>query len=165
MKLQVEKALAQAGEVFDFTGRIALSEWEQEPPFDAYTAPTEVAGTYYYDGQRLHVEGIITTRGHYICTRCLDEVDLTMEVPFHEVYMRAEVADDDALVYDGKTVDVLPLVRDTLIIEAPYQVLCQENCRGLCGRCGCNLNHESCQCNDAETDPRWAALAALKEKK
>lgn len=164
MKLQVEESLRSPGERVSFEGQISPETWEHEFPFNAFTEPVGVEGVYYFDGQRLHVEGIITTRGHYTCTRCLDETDMTHKVAFHDVFMRADVADDDALVYDGKTVDVLPLVRDTLIIEVPYQVLCQEDCQGLCDRCGCNLNHSSCQCDDAETDPRWAALAAWKEK-
>ncbi len=164
MKLQVEQALAQPGEEFSFALRIEPSAFDGGSPFEQLTAPAVVEGSYFFDGERLHVEGIITTRGHYTCTRCLDEADLEMEISFCEYYMQMAEADDDALVYDGRCIDVLSLVRDTLIIEEPYQVLCREDCKGLCSRCGHNLNEGSCECNDAEMDPRWAALAAWKKK-
>lgn len=165
MRLQIEAAIRLAGESFPFTEEWSEDVWDAELDLaEKWVEPIRVSGKYWHDGQRLHVEGIITTRGHYTCTRCLDELDWQREIPFHEIYAKETARDDDALVYDGQSIDLFSLVRETLIMHVPYQVLCQEDCQGLCMHCGCNLNHGTCNCNDAEIDPRWAALAAWKNQ-
>ena len=58
-------------------------------------------------------------------------------------------------------VDLEPLIRDALLLELPAVPLCRPDCQGLCPRCGVDHNLTSCDCVDAEPDPRWAALRAL----
>lgn len=163
MRLHVQEAVENPGKEFPFSFLPDAALWAEEDALADLEGTIDFSGTCRYDGQRLHVDGIITTRGHYVCTRCLTKFYAEREIPVTEIY-QTEATDDDALVYDGKTVDVLSLLRDTLIIELPYQVLCHEDCRGLCVNCGCNLNKDTCHCHDTEPDPRWAALAAWKEK-
>jgi uncharacterized protein len=53
-------------------------------------------------------------------------------------------------------------VREQVLLSLPSRTLCQPDCKGLCPRCGQNLNQATCNCNSAEQhDPRWKALAAL----
>jgi uncharacterized protein len=54
-----------------------------------------------------------------------------------------------------------PLVRDALLLELPLAPLCRPDCRGLCARCGADLNAGPCSCV-ADRDPRWGALDALR---
>jgi len=53
------------------------------------------------------------------------------------------------------------LLRQEIEAAFPIQVLCTDNCRGLCEQCGTNLNRETCQCSPEEADSRWAALKDL----
>ena len=48
-----------------------------------------------------------------------------------------------------------------LLLNLPEQVLCKEDCKGLCPECGTNLNLKDCDCGDKDIDPRWAALKNL----
>jgi uncharacterized protein len=47
----------------------------------------------------------------------------------------------------------------------PTQVLCRDDCKGLCAKCGANLNLADCDCEDKEIDPRWAELKRLANSK
>ena len=67
------------------------------------------------------------------------------------------------LLEDGK-VDVGDLARTEFILEMDMQTLCSEDCKGLCARCGADLNLGPCSCKK-EIDPRLAALAKLLENK
>jgi uncharacterized protein len=55
------------------------------------------------------------------------------------------------------------VIREALILAAPEYPLCREDCRGLCPRCGAELNEGPCGCR-SEADPRWAALDALRPR-
>ena len=49
-------------------------------------------------------------------------------------------------------------------MERQYKDLCKEDCKGLCPKCGCDLNEKECSCTTKEIDPRWAVLKNFKPK-
>lgn len=119
------------------------------------------------------VEGTINTAVDIACTRCLERITVPLKFDFvsrfvatesfgtsgeHEVH--GEELDYDAI--EGEQVDLTNVVREQLLLNLPQQVLCSEDCRGLCEKCGGNRNLIDCSCEDDELDPRWAALKNLK---
>jgi uncharacterized protein len=58
-------------------------------------------------------------------------------------------------------IDVAEEVRQVITISVPLKLLCKEECKGLCPRCGKNRNVELCDCRDDEVDSRWQGLAGL----
>jgi uncharacterized protein len=60
-------------------------------------------------------------------------------------------------------VDLRPAVREELVLSVPRYVVCREDCRGLCPRCGKDLNAGPCGCAPTP-DLRWRAMADLKGK-
>ena len=56
------------------------------------------------------------------------------------------------------------VVREQVLLSLPSRSLCKADCKGLCPRCGQNLNTASCSCDQAPADPRWNALAGLADK-
>ena len=77
--------------------------------------------------------------------------------------MAEEDADDYVIVEDG-FLDVDEQLLEMLTLEFPAKILCRDDCAGLCPQCGKNKNEGPCSCNDKETDPRLAPLAALLER-
>ena len=55
-------------------------------------------------------------------------------------------------------------VRDYMILSIPMKRLCKEDCKGLCVKCGSDLNEKQCECEDSEIDDRWKVLTKLKNK-
>ncbi|MEP7212718.1 MAG: DUF177 domain-containing protein [Acidobacteriota bacterium] len=107
------------------------------------------------------------------CVRCLQPVDRPISVDFEVSYVdpehfaadkEKEVAADDLVtdVLAGDTIDLKDVVREQILLDLPVQVFCSEYCKGLCQKCGGNLNLVTCNCHDEEADPRWAALKNLK---
>ena len=68
----------------------------------------------------------------------------------------------DIVPLENDTVDVDELARTAFILEMDTKTLCSEDCKGLCPRCGADLNLGPCSCKK-EVDPRLAALAKLLE--
>jgi uncharacterized protein len=97
------------------------------------------------------------------CRRCLAEASGEIETKVREVYEQASDG-EETYALQGSRVDLVPLVRDAVLLGLPPAPLCHEGCRGLCPVCGANRNEVRCSCETSPPDPRWAALDALREK-
>ena len=102
------------------------------------------------------------------CARCLDEVEVPIEYSIEgflvkESFDEDEFEEDDAFIYDGKELNLINIIEQTLDFNIPARILCNDDCQGLCHECGANLNKQECSCsenaNDEEIiDPRFAKL-------
>lgn len=126
------------------------------PEGDAYTviAPLEYHLTAVKVSDGALVTGCCRTEISGICGRCLDEV--TAEI----------TADDIELFYEldgaGEEIDISEDIREELLLNLPMNLLCDEDCAGLCKECGANLNNEECSCNKgASGSLAWSALDDL----
>jgi uncharacterized protein len=100
-----------------------------------------------------------------VCTRCLDEIDAVFSVPLEEMYtIHAGHVEHPFTIGEDAILDLAPLLREEIITNVPKQILCSDNCLGLCPECGQNLNESGCDCAENTIDPRWAALAKLQEQ-
>ena len=68
-------------------------------------------------------------------------------------------SEEDTLVAESEKIDLDALAWETLWTNLPLRLLCKEDCKGLCPKCGKDLNEGSCQCDHKEIDPRLAGLA------
>lgn len=76
-----------------------------------------------------------------------------------------ELDEIDAEPFDGKTIDLDPIVREQVLLALPVTVLCREDCRGLCSTCGQDLNEKDCGHSEKkEIDVRLAKLKDIKLK-
>jgi uncharacterized protein len=76
-----------------------------------------------------------------------------------------ELDEIDAEAFDGKTIDLDPIVREQVLLALPVSVLCREDCKGLCGVCGQDLNELDCgHAGRKEVDVRLAKLKDIKLK-
>lgn len=145
---------------------------EHGPVHDfAFATPATVRLRHYRSGQELFFDGearaIVTGQ----CARCLASFDFPYNprfsfimVPREGRWAREDPAGgaDDLVRYEGEEIDLTPLLRERLMLDLPTLPLCNEGCRGLCARCGSDLNVGPCGCAADTGDPRWAALRGLK---
>ena len=131
--------------------------------------PIEVTGRLQAAGEgRFYWHGRLQTTVAAECRRCLASVSVPLAVQIGALFSQEPGAADDpdtyAVAHDAVAIDVRGAVREELILALPRYVLCREECRGLCPRCGKDLNAGPCGCTDTPADARWSALAALKDK-
>ena len=110
----------------------------------------------------LTVAGTITTDWHGSCRRCAIDVGGQLVADVEERYQE-RVTDPDAFEFDGTQLDLEPMVREVILLEAPSTPLCREDCQGLCPTCGIDLNTATCNCEAAPVDLRWDALDQLRD--
>lgn len=85
-----------------------------------------------------------------VCDRCLGEFEKDISVDTVHTVVRSEselIGDDDVICEDG-ALDLTELAVSDLLISLPTKILCREDCKGLCPRCGKNLNDGDCGCMD-----------------
>ena len=97
------------------------------------------------------------------CGRCLEPVSVPFVISVDEQFELSDTPeqateDSDEPYIDGYQLDVDALVRNELFVHMPLRVLCKEDCKGICKRCGTNLNLGTCDCDATELDPRMAAI-------
>jgi uncharacterized protein len=117
-----------------------------------------------HDVFRLKID--IHTRARYICDRCLDEYDTEFDEKIEQIYQlgHSELDEDEEIVIlpEGtREIDISKAIQDTFLMSRPLQLLCREDCKGLCAQCGANWNHQSCSCTTRQIDPRLEKLKML----
>ena len=95
------------------------------------------------------------------CDRCAADVDRHLLVDVrHVLVQHAEDEDDDLIVVPDMMLDITSLTLEDIYLSLPMKFLCREDCKGICPRCGANLNETSCDCKK-EIDPRLEALLSF----
>jgi len=167
--------------------KIDISTLEQEPlvfdeqfavepeRLDGEVVTTPVAvhlqGEVRADGEAVTVFGRFRAEGKLACSRCLDDVQWTVDEPYSVEYrwpstqteeneVGLEEDDLDVAFLEGNELDLLELAAEQILLALPMRILCDEGCAGLCPTCGANRNRTACAC-PPEVDPRWQALADL----
>ena len=150
-------------------------------PIDFSIEPEAPFGVSF-DGD-VRVFGEITNRGGYMrleataeipysgsCARCLSDVSGVYAMPFERTVVtegtlteeQEEDNVDEYVILQNGMLDIDDSVREALILSFPMRLLCEEDCPGLCPKCGRPLREGACGCTTKEVDPRWAVLASLK---
>jgi uncharacterized protein len=140
-------------------------------------------------GDDYFVSGTATGRMKVECGRCLKEYEEVLKAEIYapfipkEAWQEAETrkkaqevhdgkeesgmgtdGESDVYYYHGDGLELYTLLRDQLLLSMPLKQVCSKECKGLCQRCGIDLNVKSCNCPEKDADNRFAVLEQLKNK-
>ena len=164
MLLNVKPILHTPGKRLDFQFELDLSEMEFSGRYPI-SRPVAVSGEVRNTAGILELTLNARSTLDAVCDRCgkafVQEKDVLFACMLAEE-LQNEENDEIVLLEDGM-VDVGDLARTAFILDMDTKTLCSEDCKGLCPRCGADLNLGPCSCKK-ETDPRLAVLAKLLEK-
>jgi uncharacterized protein len=174
VKLRVDDITADAKE-------LAFSEPEGEinralglGPIREYRleGPVSVVLSYYRAGTELFFRGELTAATVATCARCAEEFIAPSDRSFRYVLAPRSIGDErnadlraedlEFSLYEGEEVNLTPLIREQMLLALPTRPLCREDCRGLCPRCGANLNEGDCGCVIENADARLSVLRSIK---
>lgn len=113
--------------------------------------------------RRVHVKGDVSLSLSIPCDRCLKDVKTDIEFTIDRMIIMddldsegIEVEEKDFM--DGNNLDVDALIFPEILINLPAKVLCKSDCKGLCFRCGADLNLGECGCDRQSLDPRMSVI-------
>ncbi len=136
-----------------------------------FPSPMKVTGDITNTAGYMRMRLSLSAEYETACARCLKPVRGEFKLDLEKtVAPKSELGDldeyrldDYAIVEDG-FIDLDENLREQLAAEFPMRVLCSEDCKGLCPKCGKNLNDGPCGCPEKERDPRLAPLEKLLAK-
>ena len=167
MLLGLAKIIDNPGASVSFSTSVDLSDLRYGVS-QPVTEPVRAEGTVRNTAGVLVMTGEITTCIHGTCDRCAEDFDREIDLPI-DVVLVTELANEeneDEWVFplEGDSANLDDIVRTVFVLNLDSKLLCSEDCKGLCHRCGKNLNDGPCNCQK-ELDPRFAALKQLLENK
>ena len=140
---------------------------------DIATAPVSARLRIDKAGAEIMVKGDLRTEVKLACSRCLKEFNGKLTVPVDVVYHPVEeLKDEDHLnevkseeldmdFYSGEEFDLLALIKEQVELNLPMKPLCEDVCKGICPKCGTDLNLNRCTCSVKDIDPRFESLKKL----
>jgi uncharacterized protein len=150
-----------------------LSGESEEIPLDLHLDPMKFeeegidVSSLRFFGRAFHLSGFFrligTVAGVYSapCARCLAPVKeaFSLNVDLSVETEASPESEEDVIIAEGKKIDLASFLQETVLMNLPLRLLCKEDCKGLCPKCGKDLNSEACDCQHKEIDPRLAGLA------
>lgn len=134
------------------------------PEFDdvTYEPTAKVDGSLTNNGGYMRLALVCTIGYDAVCARCLKEVSNSITISFEKTVCEQgdlqNTENDDYVEICEGMLDVDEALIEDIILNFPLKILCREDCKGLCPKCGIDLNDSSCSCVLREIDPRLAPL-------
>jgi len=145
-------------------------------------APIRVSLLAYRVAGMVEVEGGVETVVELRCGRCTasfesplsDDLTLTYSKELPEIEVEGPGGEEEGVelsaeemgivLYQGEEIDLRPAVQEQILLALPLSPLCSRLCKGLCPRCGVDLNRQQCECGPSDFNIKFAALKDLKIK-
>lgn len=108
------------------------------------------------------VTGVVEFTWEADCRRCLEIVQRKQQVEIDEIFQIDAPDDSDLIDFDGQQIDLLPVIRDAVVLSLPLAPLCDDGCAGPDPSRYPAATEQGWDSAPAVPDPRWAALDQLK---
>ena len=131
----------------------------------AFEEGIKVSGKIVCRGNVLDLTASVAGEFQVACARCLKSLSQNVSFDFCETLAQEgteEIDVDSVIVFSGNTIDLTEIVVSNILLNLSYKYLCSDDCRGICPKCGADLNQGDCGCTDDEIDPRWEKLKNFK---
>ena len=166
MRLGLSKIIDCPGASVDFSVSLDLRDLQYGTSYPV-SEPVLASGTVRNTAGVLVMTGSVKTCLHGTCDRCAADFTRDVEIPINVVLVTelANEENEDEWVFplEADAADLDEIVRTVFVLNMDSKMLCKPDCKGLCCRCGKNLNDGACTCQK-EIDPRFAALRQLLDK-
>lgn len=150
--IELSENMAHADQTLPFCGSFDMND-DILPYPEAKLTGVDVDFGVTFVNPDVEVEGTVTCHVKGFCDRCLAPVDKDFVLPFLQTFYKdSGVEDDDYVYYDSK-LDVTQAVRDEIVLGLPMGLLCKDDCKGLCPKCGANRNVTDCGCDTTRENP------------
>lgn len=162
MTLDLKRIFANEGAVMPISYELDLSTLEFSGIFPL-KKPVKVEGSVSNKADVVALDLQISYIYDAFCDRCGMDATRDYTVTFNRalaVSIEGEDSDTILTIPDMK-LDVDELVYTEVFLSLPTKFLCREDCKGICPKCGKDLNEGECGCEKREIDPRLAKLAEL----
>ena len=159
MRCSVKDLLKNDGEIAEVGGTLEYEILENNGDEIYFTTPISFSGELKNNNGEILASGDIEFDYKVICHRCGEEVTFSEKISVNEIF--SNQSSDENYLLVGETLDLENMIIDNIRLSLPIKFLCKEDCKGVCTKCGINLNNEQCNCKEEKVDSRFEVLTTL----
>ncbi|WP_069997573.1 YceD family protein [Cellulosilyticum sp. I15G10I2] len=142
-----------------FKGEQAVSLLGLNLSSNAKSCLVSITGTVAKKGNRYLVRGNIASTIKLLCDRCTSEFEYPIHAELYKEFSTDFIKEDEDIIHVTKSnIDLSDVIAEAVYLSVPMKCLCREDCKGMCNVCGINANEHTCNCQDADIDPRLEKL-------
>lgn len=168
MQINLSELFSIDGKEKNYTLDVEMDQYcSQDVVYDIVSKEPVTLRVRNLGDRRLLIQGSANLTLAIPCARCLEPVpcpiglEIDDEVDMKQTQeQRVESLEEQSYI-SGYNLDIDQLLSNELLLNLPTKVLCSEDCKGICNRCGGNLNHTTCSCDQSSPDPRMSGIQDL----
>lgn len=128
-----------------------------------FQKPLNIEGSIVNNTKSLEFSAKVEGEMQVHCARCSKPFIVPVKFRMNEILISedGDSANDEAIVLSGEELDISDIVMNSFLMSVSGKYLCKDDCKGLCSKCGADLNNGDCGCDNEEIDPRWADLQKI----
>lgn len=106
----------------------------------------------------LFLEMTISGEFTFNCYRCFKKTSINFNSELKKTLTTNDSENLSEIVLVDDIINIKDVIKEEIIIKLPSQILCTEDCKGICQICGINLNEESCDCKKESINSGFEVL-------
>lgn len=161
--LTISQIIGKTGESMEVSFSENVENTMGYPDVVCFSEPVVIKGVLTNTKKGILFEADGNTEAVYLCSRCLERVKVPIQFNINEMFYPSGSVENEkeAETFCDDEMDLTDVIQRSILENLPMKVVCKEECKGLCPKCGKNLNEGDCDCNDTEFDPRLESLRTL----
>ena len=161
--LTISQLIGKTGESMEVSFSENVENTMGYPDVVCFSEPVVIKGVLTNTKKGILFEADGNTEAVYLCSRCLERVKVPIQFNINEMFYPSGSVENEkeAETFCDDEMDLTDVIQRSILENLPMKVVCKEECKGLCPKCGKNLNEGDCDCNDTEFDPRLESLRTL----
>ncbi len=145
-ELEFSQALEKTNVEFDYSGKITPSCSPEAFAPNRIGSEGTLRFKYFVDYDAvLHMKGYLSVTCSFVCDRCNAQFQRNLFLEFEE-NAYPKMSEESEITYNMPRINLDKIASDYIALHFPTKVLCREDCKGLCPKCGANLNEGNCNC-------------------
>lgn len=125
----------------------------------SFNSPIRFKGELQNESGILKLSGRLETEYAVECYRCLRPIENEVDIKIEEDFVNAEnTTDTERYTFEGNFITLDKVFKDNIVLNLPARQACSKDCKGICARCGTDLNVNSCDCKEEVINPQMDAL-------
>lgn len=164
MIINISEILKVYGGEIKLNGDVELSDINFLGEDFVFETPVRLEGRIFNNGKALELDAKCSCNVKVHCARCMKEIRRDVVFRVNEFFMQDDGENSDAedvILFEGYNIDITDIVANHFLMNAEGKYLCSEDCKGLCPKCGKDLNQGECGCENDDIDPRWSKLLEI----
>ena len=161
--LTISQIIGKTGESMEVSFSENVENTMGYPDVVCFSEPVVIKGVLTNTKKGILFEADGNTEAVYLCSRCLERVKVPIQFNINEMFYPSGSVENEkeAETFCDDEMDLTDVIQRSILENLPMKVVFKEECKGLCPKCGKDLNEGDCDCNDTEFDPRLESLRTL----